>query len=62
MDFVDLCNGKEGKSQPWKANWPPRKEGARSGKEHMLNEEGNLLIDGVHNYSGAMDFVDLCAN
>ncbi len=48
--FSELaCSRKEteaSKAQPWRANWPPAENAATTGRKHMVDDSGALLIDG----------------
>ena len=61
--FADLvCSRNDtepSKAQPWKANWPPAQNAAKTGHQYISDDSGALLIDGMHNCTSADAFAEL---
>ena len=40
------------KAQPWKANWPPAQNAAKTGHQYITDDTGALLVDGFGSPGG----------
>ena len=47
------------KAQPWKAHWSPALGKPASNTIYLVDDAGDLLIDGVHNCTSADSFSEL---
>ena len=47
------------KAQPWKAHWTPAKTQAPESTAYLVDDSGDLLIDGMHNCASGEMFSEL---